>query len=203
MCDCQEKFDTKKASSDTDVNSQNPPASRSSNISHESEMRLPFTSSLASTLQSDKSRTISSESDNELRTVDKPSGTDCVRTDVAAVLQNGVVERSSHSPSLQVGDRASIPSLNGSKPAPTAVPSVASSNSLSQKEAENFVAQWTGGDSSQVVGGGATTDRETLAAAAGPLQTDDVWYYCDPQGQIQGQTLLTPSTYVSSHFMVL
>jgi len=83
-------------------------------------------------------------------------------------------------------DPVSIPSAgtaNGAAPPPTL------SNSLSQQEAENFVAQWTG-DSTQLVGGRTAAQSDNVTAPAVPSQTDDGWYYCDPQGQIQGQTLL-------------
>jgi len=184
--DFQDKSGAKNSSSDTEVSSRNPPTSRTSDADKPATetTRLPFTSSLASTLHSDKSRTLSTDSDAELRAADRPA--DCIRTDT--VRQNGIdpsTNPTSRSPVFGA-DPVSIPSVgtaNGSVPPPTL------SNNLSQKEAENFVAQWTG-DSTQLVGGRTAAQSDSVTAPAAASQTDDGWYYCDPQGQIQGQTLL-------------
>jgi hypothetical protein len=71
------------------------------------------------------------------------------------------------------------------------------SDSLLQKEAENFVAQWTGGDG---VAGKLTSgfpgpqsrnvvppQHQEAAPRAPPVLSDDQWYYRDPQGDIQGE----------------
>jgi len=151
-------------------------------VTADRETRLPFTSSLASTLNADRSRTGSSASDAERQTADR--STDSVKTDSAR--QNGV------DPSFSVtrgSDPVGIPSHSSTNGGgmPLQRASQVTSNDLSHQEAENFVAQWTG-DTTQLVGGGlGTTHSDPPAAVA---QTDDGWYYCDPQGQIQGETSL-------------
>ena len=175
-----------------DLSSQNPSTTHNSDadklVSADTETRLPFTNSLASTVHTDRSRTLSSAaSENEQqRTVNKSA--DCVRSET--VTQNGVEPSNlSYHSAARAGDPSNVPLLgttNGGVSQPTAIH--ATSNNLSQREVENCVAQWTG-DTTQLVGGRAAVDVETLAAAA-----DDRWYYCDPQGQIQGQPLLAHST---------
>ena len=57
--------------------------------------------------------------------------------------------------------------------------------------AENFVAQWTGStaDCSRLQTTPAALQSVSVAPAASTSTADDQWYYCDPQGHVQGTTL--------------
>jgi len=116
-------------------------------------------------------------------------------------MQNGVVqsERSSTSHlAARSCDPVGVPSLSGTSVgmAPPTATHVTSSVGLSQRDVESIVAQWTG-ESTQLVGAAGAPAAPALAPAPAPAAemmvaaADDRWYYCDPQGQIQGQTSFT------------
>ena len=194
-CDYQENLVAKPPSSDVDFSGQNPPTSQTTDVDKlvssdsETTTRLPFTNSLASTVHSDRSRTHSSPaSETEHRT----TAADCVRSD--AVIQNGFDPPNplSHS-AARVGDAVGVPLLGGSTNGGMAQPTatLATPGGLLQREVENCVAQWTG-DATQLGVGRPVAD---VGQTVGKVETvaeavDDGWYYCDPQGQIQGEVLL-------------
>jgi len=156
--------------------------------------RLPFSNSLASTIPTSKSRTVSSAaSDTAPRTAD--TLVDSIRPET--VTQNGGVQSDLSSTNHSAGrsyDPVGVPLLSSTSVsiAPPTATHVTSSVGLSQRDIENCVAQWTG-ESTQLVGAaGAPPAAPVVAPAPGAemmaAAADDGWYYCDPQGQIQGQT---------------
>jgi len=141
------------------------------------ERRLPFSNSVASTVRSsDKSRTASTTaSDSERsRTVDRTN--EELTTDAVAI-QNGL-----EAPPPPAGAcNPSIPlqlSSSSSSSLPGATLSADVSSLSQRREVENCVAQWT------TTTGPPSTEHLTAAPAA-----DNGWYYCDPQGLIQGMCL--------------
>ena len=139
--------------------SRNVPSSHNSDVSGDSETRLPFSSSIASTLHANKAQTLASATEvtphtteRTVDSVDRLGRTGADWSTETGCLQNGSVE-----PSVGVcchGDSDVMQSQ--------------------RRAAENFVAQWT--------------DDSRLQPA--PVSAADVgWYYCDPQGHIQGDHL--------------
>jgi len=193
----QDKASEKKSSPDVEVSRRDTSSRNSDVVGHMTEIRPPSSNSLASMLLAETPRTRSTGSAAELQ-VGPDRATDSVqRTDpqrlvefrtgsdwsVDSARQNGSIEPSANVASHSMAascDPIVIPALNTTNdtvPQPT--------QNLSQREAaKNFVAQWTG-DSSQLVAGQSASLNGTASS-----RNDDGWYYCDPQGQIQGLIIL-------------
>ena len=202
----QDKASARNTSSDVGVNSRNYQSSshnsdtdRHVGTAISSETRLPYTSSVASTIPSDRTsyRTLSNvDSETEPRTVNRLAA-DGPQAD--AVRHSDVTEQSASATSWTAAGVPSLSDANSSQvPRPTAVENC-------QSEAENFVAQWTTGDANtQMMSGRPVADHHTENGTTVPATAadDDGWYYFDPQGQIQGQLTLC-SVSPHAHFTLL
>jgi len=94
-----------------------------------------------------------------------------------------------HTLQLQQSQAAAAAAINNMGHSQAATPAAASTGqadmSQRQLDAENFVAEWTtGGSDLSVLSTQKCLEQQQQQPPLPP--SDDGWYYCDPQGQIQG-----------------